>query len=220
MDTFCQSPVTINTQINNANIPNERQISSDILAETLKGFKILTLHSTINDSTYYNLEKYDAESNPKNDPLVATHTSDGKKRKVTDTDTTNRIFPQKLLINRTIPVIISPIDPPIADEVAASRGTLHARQKIASKEIVTDAVRSGAHVFRYPVVINWKDTDRMIPRDKNTSRSPPILTTPVQIGGGPSISPIRIGSQEISSTSVHIGLVEVRNAQPFHTSIN
>ena len=56
------------------------------MAETLKG---LTLHSTINYSTYYNSDIDDAEFDPKSDPLVATNTSDGKKRKVTDTDTNN-----------------------------------------------------------------------------------------------------------------------------------
>ena len=39
LGTLCQSPVTTNTQRKNSNIPNERQIASDILAETLKGFK-------------------------------------------------------------------------------------------------------------------------------------------------------------------------------------
>ena len=36
MDTFSQSPVTTNTQGNIANVPNERQIYSEILAETIK----------------------------------------------------------------------------------------------------------------------------------------------------------------------------------------
>ena len=81
-DTFYQSPVTTNTQINNA--------------ETLKG---LTLHSTINDSAYYNLDEDDAESDPKSDPLVDNHTSDGKKRKLPNSDTINRNSPRKLLIN-------------------------------------------------------------------------------------------------------------------------
>ena len=66
----------------------------DILAETLKGFKILTIHSTINYSAYYDSNEDDVESDPKSDPLVATHTSDGKKRKVTYTDTTNGNSPQ------------------------------------------------------------------------------------------------------------------------------
>ena len=77
MDTFCQSPATINTQSNNSNVANERQISLEILVETIKLFKGLTLQSTINDFAYYNSEEDVAESDPKSDPLVATHTSDG-----------------------------------------------------------------------------------------------------------------------------------------------
>ena len=61
------------------------------LTETLKG---LTIDSTINDSVYSNSDKDDTEGDPKSDPLVATHTSDEKKRKVTDTDTTNINSPQ------------------------------------------------------------------------------------------------------------------------------
>ena len=64
MDTFCQSPVTTNIQGNIANVPNERQTSSKILAETIKGFKGLTLDLTLNDSTYYHSEEYDIESDP------------------------------------------------------------------------------------------------------------------------------------------------------------
>ena len=159
----------------------------------------MTIDSTIKDSAYYNSDEDDTESDPNTDLLVATHTIDGKKRKVTDTDTTNGNSPHKLLINWTTPVIILPIEPPITDGVTAVRGTLHARQMIASKEIVTDAALSGAHILRDPAAVNQKETDGMIPRDGNTVGTPPILNSPVQIGGGPSISPTRTGSQEISS---------------------
>ena len=95
MDTFCnQSPVTTNTQREITNVTNERRISWDILEETIKVFNGLTLLSTINYSEYYNSEEYEAESNTNSDPKVATYTSDRKKRKVTDTDTTNRNYPQ------------------------------------------------------------------------------------------------------------------------------
>ena len=164
----------------------------DILAETIKGFKILTLHSTINDFAYYNSDKDDAEINPKSDPLVATHTSDGKKIKVSDTDTINRNSPQKLLINRTIPVIIPPIDPPILNGVMASRRTFRAHHMIALKYIVTDAARSGARVFQDHVAVNQKDKYGTIPRDENTSRIPPRFISPVRIGNGPSVSPTNI----------------------------
>ena len=90
MDTFChQSPVTTNTQGEIANVTNEGQISSEILAESIKGFNGLTIQSTINDAAYYDSEEDDAESDPNSDPKVATHTSDKNKRKITDTNTTN-----------------------------------------------------------------------------------------------------------------------------------
>ena len=89
MDTFIQYPVMTNTQRKIANVPNERRISSDILEETIKEFKGLTLQSTIKDSAYYHSEKNVAESEPKRNHVVDTHTSDRKKIKVTDTDTTN-----------------------------------------------------------------------------------------------------------------------------------
>ena len=161
MDTFCQSPVTTNTQGKNENkiLTNERRNTLDILAETLKG---LTLHSKINDSVYYNLDEDESESDPKRDPLVATHTSDGKKRKFTDNDTTNGNYPQKLLINRLIPVIILTIELTIADGVAAVRGTAHARHTIALKVIITNTVRSGAHIFQNLAEVNRKDTEETI----------------------------------------------------------
>ena len=130
MDNLCQSPVTTNTQRKIANVPNKRIISSDILAETIKGFKGLTLQSTINDFAYYNAEEDDAESDPNSDPKVATQTSDRKKRKVTDTENTNVNSPHKLLINwlipDIIPVVILPIKLPTVDGVAEIEGTLHA----------------------------------------------------------------------------------------------
>ena len=125
----------------------------------------MTLEPTINNSAYYHSDRNDAKSDPKSDPLVATHTSDGKKRKVTDTDTTNINYPQKLLINRTLLMIIPPIDPHIADGLASGRGTTHALQMPALNLIVTDAARSGAHVFR-----TWgRKTDGQ-GRDESTRR--------------------------------------------------
>ena len=52
----------------------------DVLAEILKGL-------TINDTGYYELDSANenyAKGDPAKDPKVATHTSDGKRRKVTD----------------------------------------------------------------------------------------------------------------------------------------
>ena len=86
----------------------------EILAETIKGFNGLTIKSTIKNYEYYNSEEDDAESDPNSDPKEDTHTSGGKKRRVTDTDTTSGNPPKKLLINLIIPeitpVAILPID--------------------------------------------------------------------------------------------------------------
>ena len=92
---------------------HDRQISSGILEETIKGFNGLTIQSTINNSTYYNSEEDETESDPNSDPRVATHTSDGKKIKVTDIDTSNGNSPQKHLVNQIIPEIILVAIPPI-----------------------------------------------------------------------------------------------------------
>ena len=99
-DTFIQYPVPANTPREKTDVANERRISSDSLTETLKGFNRLMLQSTINDSTNDYSNKNVAESDPESDPLVDIHTSDGKKRKITDTDTTKGNSPQKLLTNR------------------------------------------------------------------------------------------------------------------------
>ena len=77
---FCQSPFMTISQGKIANVPNERWIYSNILAERIKGFKWLTLDSTINDYAYYHSEKDDVESNPNSDPKLATHISDKKKK--------------------------------------------------------------------------------------------------------------------------------------------
>ena len=173
----------------------------DILAETIKGFKGLTLQLTINHYAYHNSEEDEAEKDPTSYSKVATHISDRKK--IPDTDTTNGNYPHKLLINRLIPdiipVIIPPIDQTISNGVAASGGNLHARRMILSKEIVADVAHSAAHVFKYPQVVNRIDKNGTILRDGKTVLMPPILTNPVWICAGPSVSPTRMGSQDIGS---------------------
>ena len=80
VDNFYQAPVTPNTQgeSENTKLTGERPNNSDALSETLKGW-------TINDAGYYDSDKNDTKGDPAIHPKVATHTSDGKKRKVTDT---------------------------------------------------------------------------------------------------------------------------------------
>ena len=100
---------------------NEGRIASGILKETIKEFHGLTIQLTISNSAYYDSEEHDAVSDTKSDLLVATHTSDGNERKITDTDTTKINPPHKLILNRLIPNIIPgaicPIDQTITEDV-------------------------------------------------------------------------------------------------------
>ena len=219
MDNFCQSPVTVNTQVENVNaiLTSERLNNLDVLAETLK---VLTIDSTINDSAYYDSDENDAEGYPKSDPLVATRTSDRKKRKVTDTATTSRNYLQKLLTNWTPPIIILPIDLRLLDGVAAVRGTMHVRHTPTSKVIVTDAAPSGARIFCTPGYVSRTGRYGTTSRVGNTSISSPKLNSPDLIGSGNTISPTRTGSQDIGRPKGPPGLVEVKNDQIINTSIN
>ena len=80
----------------------------------------------------------DTERYPKIDSSVTTHTSDVKKKKFTDDDTTYGNPSKILLINWTLPMIFSSIYPCIAVGFANGRGTMHALQMIASEVIDMD----------------------------------------------------------------------------------
>ena len=143
MDTFSPYPVMTNTQGENANtiLTSDRLNNSDMLEEILKVL-------TINDAGYYNSDKNDSEGDPTSDPKVATHTSDGKKRKVTDTS--NRNLRQKLLINRTLPIITTPIDPQIYDSFATSRASTIKLSTPCTTYVITDAAHINTENLRTP----------------------------------------------------------------------
>ena len=140
----------------------------------------MTLQSTINNSAYYHSDKDNTESDPNINSKVATHTSDQKKRKVTDTDTTNGNSPHKSLINwlipEIIPVIIPQIDQTSVDGVAESGWNFHTRRTILSEENIMDTVRSAVHVFWTPADVSRHDTDRTTPHDSNTDIRSNMLT--------------------------------------------
>ena len=94
---------------------------------------------------------------------------------------------------------------------------LHA---VLHKEIVTGATCSAAGVLKDPPVVNWKDTGKLNPVDRNTTRIPPRTTTQVHTGTGPSVPSTSIGSQEIEGPRRPIIFQEVRNAEPIDASIN
>ena len=156
--------------------------------------------------------------------MVDTQTSDGKKERITDTDTTKENSPHKLLTNREITAIIQYVIPPInqktANGVATSGRDLHAVRAVLHKKIVTGATYNTAGVLKYPPVVNWKDMSRRIPVDINTAKIPPIITTQVWTGTGSSAPLISIGIQNIDGPRRSIITQKVRNTDPLNTSIN
>ena len=80
MDNFSKTPAMTNKKIENKNtiLTSEKRNNSGALAEALKGL-------TINDAGYYESDSAnvnDAKGDLASNPKVATHTSDGKKRKL------------------------------------------------------------------------------------------------------------------------------------------
>ena len=139
MDTFSH---TYNTQRDNANavLTNEKLDKSGDLAEMLKDL-------TINDVEYYvssSENTNDTKGCPASDPKTFTHTSDGKKIKVTDTS--NGILQQKLLINQTLPFFTTKIDPRIYDRIVTCGGTPCTPVMPVTKEIILDVVCSSVQV--------------------------------------------------------------------------
>ena len=118
VDTFSQKS---HTQKDNENmiLKSDKLDKSDALEEMLKGL-------TINDAEYYESDSAnanDAKGNPSSDPKIATHTSDGKKRKVMDTS--NRDLQRKLFSNRTLLIITTTMDPGMGDRAVTCRASPH-----------------------------------------------------------------------------------------------
>ena len=170
MYNLCQYPVAINTQRSNANVENERRISSGILVETIIGFKWLKLQSTINDSAYYNSEEDVAKSDTKRYPLLDTCTSDGNNKKALILTLSKEIIHknywqtekcQRSSKASSCRLTKLPRMGLCQVEGICMRAFLH-------KEIVTGATRSAAGVMKYHPVVNWNYTGGTITVDRDT----------------------------------------------------
>ena len=81
---------------------------------------------TINDAEYYKSDSANANNakgNPISDMNIVTHTSDGEKIKATDTS--NGILQQKLLSNRTPPIVTTTMYLRINNTIETFGGTPH-----------------------------------------------------------------------------------------------
>ena len=119
------------------------------------------------------------------------------------------------LIPEIIPVIIPHINPQIADRVAASSAP---ENKLEGDCHGHGAQRRTCFLRSYGCKLEGHRQENSMGRKQ--LQNPPGLTIIVRIISGLSVSPTRIVSQEIGSPSGPIGPEEVRNTQPFETSIN
>ena len=94
---------------------------------------------TINDTRYYESDSAnanDAKDDPAINQKIATHTSDGKKRKVTDTS--NGDLQQKILSNRNLLIITTTMDPRIDDGVTTCGAYPHKISTPLTLDVITD----------------------------------------------------------------------------------
>ena len=175
--------------------------SLDELANALK-------YLTINDAEYYESDKNDATGDPASDQKVPTHTSDGKKRKFTDTSNVN--LQQNLLINWTLLIITTTIDPQIPDRVTTYGENPHVRTTPTTKRVITDATRRGAHILRNPGYVSRTDRGGTTPRKRDLAVRSPQEKSSVMIGCTTVLPNSGImGIQEILSKHGSTGSAEI-----------
>ena len=107
----------LNTQRENAktSVTSEKLYTLDELEDALKDLKI-------NNTKYYasnSKTTSDPQGNLTQNPKTVTDTRNGKE---TVTDTSNGNFEQKLLSNRTLPVVVPTMNPRIGDRIVPIGG--------------------------------------------------------------------------------------------------
>ena len=81
-------------------------------------------------------------------------------------------------------------------------------------------MRRAVGVLKDTTVVNWNYTGGKMPVDRNTVLIHPRTTTQVRTGAGPSVPPIRIGSQKIEVPRRSILTQEVSNSEPLDAFID
>ena len=163
------------------------------------------------------LEKNDAKVDPASDQKVDTHTSDSKNRKLLNTS--NRKFQQKLLSNRTLPIITTTIYPRILGRVSTC--TPHALTTTTTKEIITDTACSSSRTLRTPEHVSRTGRNSTKPCDRNVVVRSPRDNGPVLIEG--IIVPPTVGNGgilDIIKKSPPTSQSVRKNVQNFNASVD
>ena len=148
-----------------------------------------------------------AGSDPKRDPKVVTHATNGNST-------------QTLLINPAIPVFIGPINPLVTADVVGVQDISSPRQTVLLKASVTDAARSCARIFRTPWKLSGTGRDVATPRYVNFAETNSRLSYPIPSFNSTSKYSARFGNQKVISP-IHPSIAKRgRNAEPFSAPIN
>ena len=147
-------------------------------------------------------------------PTLATHITNV----ISDTDTTNGISTQKLLINPTIQVVVGPITLLVASGVEGAQESLRPRQTVILQANVTDAARPCAHIFRTTGKVFGTKRDSTTPRDASSSktRSRSIFQSPTFVAI--SVYPAQFRDQDIINPR-HPGSIIKGIGVPSHSAL-
>ena len=151
---------------------------------------------TINDSRYYI-----SNSATANDTKVITESypKTVSDRKVKVTGNINKNMQQKLLSNRTLPVVVTAMEPMIDDMIETIGGASHTLSTTATKEVVTDVSCGSARVNWTPRNVIWTGRDFSTPGD-----------TSLAVRSKPAPYPVMIGSTKIYPACGLSGRLKVR----------
>ena len=100
------------------------------------------------------------------------------------------------------------------------RETLGVHQAVLPKDIVTDALHSGARILRTAREVSRTGKNDPTPRDFNTAVATPRLTPPIPSFKSTSSSPTWTQTQDIVGPSRYIITTKAKNTNPLDAPIN
>ena len=149
---------TSNTQRENTNaiFTGEKLDKSDNLLEAVNNL-------TINDAEYHESNTAtasDAQGDLTHNPKTVTHTSNGKE---TFSDTSNGDCEQKILSNRTLPIVVPTMNPRIDNKISPIGGASQTLLTLKTKEVAADTVLFGAWFNQTPRQVSPSEADGITP---------------------------------------------------------
>ena len=165
----------------------------------------------INDSKKLVDAVSDQKRGPSSYPKVYTYTTNGN-------------FTQNLLISRFVPKIVPAaiclVDHIVNEDPPGIQELLGSLRTVLPKASVTDAARSGAHIFQTPRKASRTYRYSSTKWDVNTVVATIMMNPPIPSSNHNSVSQAWTGTQEIISPRWSIITTKARNAEPLDAPIN